>query len=260
MTISDQAFAELPPGTFPGWDSAFIPQVLPAGYAGVYVGGSNAFRIAPDAELRRVAAGLVLPIWVPSPWIDNPRQVAFQVAARLEQLGIPRYARPYRAVMIDLETWADPTWLEAFAARFISQGYDTIPYGSPSSIFSQPHRLGYAVASPTGNPHMYQHPNVIITQYAWDLRAADGTLYDGDLALSWVARHLGPIRIPAPPLDAEDQAEPPEAARAARVDVSWARDAEPQPAAPAAPDVIGAALGPGRFVPPSLPVRDIPQA
>jgi len=231
--------------TFPGWDSAYIPRPpLPPGYAGVYVGGSNAFRVAPDDELRRVAAGLVLPIWVPSPWLDNPRQVAFQVAARLEQLGIPRYARPYRAVMIDLETWGDPTWLEAFAARFISQGYDTIPYGSPSSIFSQPHRLGYAVASPTGNPHMYPHPNVIITQYAWDVRAADGTLYDANLAVSWLPRHLGPLRLPAP------------AAAEAEAEAGEFLSTNPGPQID--DDVIGPALGPGRFVPPSLPVQDIP--
>ena len=236
----------------PGWDAAFLPQPLPPGYAGVYVGGSNAFRIAPDEELEAVARGLVLPIWVPSPWIDNPRQVAFQAAARLEALGIPRYARPYRALMIDLETWEDPTWLEAFAARFISQGYDTIPYGSPGNIFNQPRRLGYAVASPTGQPHMYPHPGVLITQWAWDKRATNGVLYDADLAFAWLAAHLGPLGTgwlasvevgEARPADAP-AAEAPAAVQPAPPELA------PPPAPPWSP--LDAALGPGRAVPPQL--------
>lgn len=255
----------------PGWDAAFMPQPLPPGYAGVYVGGSNAFRIAPDEDLEAVALAraLVLPIWVPSPWIDNPRQVAFQAAARLEALGIPRYARPYRALMIDLETWADPTWLDTFAPRFLSQGYETIPYGSAGNIFEQPKRLGWAVADPTGNPHMYPHAGVVITQYAWDKRAANGVLYDGDLAFSWLAKHLGPIGTgwlrnvevaeARAALDPEDRAEGPEPPPPA--------DAAPRIEAPAATappyTPLDVALGPGRAVPPrplGYPIRDQPQA
>jgi hypothetical protein len=259
--------------TFPGWDAAYIPSTLPAGYAGVYVGGSSAFRVATDADLARVARCLVLPIWVPTPQLDNPRQVAFQAAERLEQLGIPRYARPYRALMVDLETWDDPLWLEAFAARFISQGYDTIPYGSPGSVFRQPQRLGYAVASPTGNPHMYQHPGVIITQYAWDLTAPGGTLYDADLAVMWLANHLGPltgkflrdVQLDARPADDDTLPPPvpglpvPEPAAPAEAEATEERGPF-EPLAPQAPaarpmgatptyDSVAAALGPGRMMP-----------
>jgi hypothetical protein len=186
--------------TVEGWDAAFIPRVPPAApgfqFAEVYVGGSSAFRVAPDDELARVAHLPVLPIWVPTPGLDNPAQTAMAAAARLEALGIPRYAKPYRAMMLDLETGIepDPPWVSAFAARFVSQGYDTIPYGSPSTIFRQPQRLGYAVASPTGRPHMYPHAGVILTQWAFDVPMG-GVLVDLDQAEAWLMNHLGGLNF-----------------------------------------------------------------
>jgi hypothetical protein len=185
--------------TVSGWDAAFIPDPVPASgfqFAEVYVGGSSAFRVCPDDELARVAHMPVLPIWVPTPGLDNPVQTAIAAAARLEQLGIPRYAKPYRAMMLDLETGIepDPAWVTKFANRFVSLGYDTIPYGSVNVIFGQPRRLGYAVANPTGHPHMYPQPGVILTQWAFDVHMG-GQLVDLDQAEAWLLNHLGGLNF-----------------------------------------------------------------
>jgi hypothetical protein len=178
-----------------GWDAAFCPDPLPdAGFefAEAYIGGSSAFRTWPDAELARVAHMPVLPIWVPTPFLDNPRQTAMQAARRMEQVGVPHHARPFRAMMLDLETVIAPAWVRAFADRFASLGYDTIVYGSISDLFLNPRRTGYAAADPTGPPHMFPHPGVIITQYQFDVQFAGGVV-DLDLAEDWLLHHLGPL-------------------------------------------------------------------
>jgi hypothetical protein len=182
-------------GTVRGWDAAFCPDPLPdAGFAfaGAYIGGSSAFRVWPDSELARVAHMPVLPIWVPTPALDNPRQTAMQAAHRMAQVGVPHHARPFRAMMLDLETVIAPVWVGMFAERFASLGYDTIVYGSAGSLFHNPRRTGYAVADPTGHPHMYPHPGTIITQYQFDVQLAGGVV-DLDLAEDWLLAHLGPL-------------------------------------------------------------------
>jgi hypothetical protein len=182
-------------GTVRGWDAAFCPDPLPDpgfAFAGCYIGGSSAFRVWPDSELARVAHMPVLPIWVPTPFLDNPRQTAIQAARRMEQVGVPHHARPFRAMMLDLETVIAPAWVRAFADRFASLGYDTIVYGSISDLFLNPRRTGYAVADPTGHPHMFLHPGVIITQYQFDVQLAGGVV-DLDLAEDWLMAHLGPL-------------------------------------------------------------------
>src|SRR5260370_10121834 len=142
-------------GLATGWDAAFCPDPLPGAgfqFAGAYLGGSSALRVWPDDELARVAHMLVLPIWVPTPFLDNPRQTAIQAAHRLAQVGVPHHARPFRAMMLDLETITNPAWVNAFAGRLASLGFDTIPYGSSGDIFLNPRRPPYPVPDPTGHP------------------------------------------------------------------------------------------------------------
>jgi hypothetical protein len=137
-----------------GFDAAFCPDPVPASIGGevvrwceVYIGGSSAFHVWDEAERDRVDHLPKLPVWVPTPGLDNPGQSAAACLARLRALGVPPQARPYRAVLVDLETGtaanrADPAWLAAFRGRILAGGYDTMVYASMSVVFGYPAYTG----------------------------------------------------------------------------------------------------------------------
>lgn len=188
-----------------GWDAAFCPDPVPTeingrrmAYGGFYLGGSSAYRTWPDNERRRLAASRLkaMPIWVPTPGSDNPRQVALQAAAALKAVGIPAHATPFRALMWDLETGTEPApqWLTVAANTLASQGYDNLVYGSPggSQIFSEPARLGYLVAYYDRVPSLYPHPNVIGKQYEANVSVPGGQV-DLNVLESSILAHLGSV-------------------------------------------------------------------
>lgn len=189
-----------------GWDAAFCPDPAPTvingrrmAYAGFYLGGSSAFRTWPDDERRRISAArlLAMPIWVPTPGSDNPRQVALQAIAALKAAGIPPHATPFRAMMWDLETGTEPAsqWLTIAANTLAFYGYDNLVYGSPdgSQIFSEPPRLGYIVAFYDGRPSLYPHPGAVGKQYQANVSVPGGQVDLNVLERSILA-HLGGVR------------------------------------------------------------------
>ncbi len=189
-----------------GWDAAYCPDPVPTtingrrmAYAGFYLGGSSAFRAWPDNERRRLAASRLraMPIWVPTPGSENPRQVALQAAAALRAVGIPAHATPFRALMWDLETGVVPAtqWLTIAANTLASQGYDNLVYGSPdgSQIFSVPARLGYIVAFYDGRPSLYPHPGAVGKQYEPNVSVPGGQV-DLNVLESSIMAHLGSVR------------------------------------------------------------------
>lgn len=140
-----------------GFDAAFCPDPVPATIGGVnvrwcevYLGGTSALHVWSAAERDRVDHLPKLPVWVPTPGVDNPGQSAAGCLAALRSAGVPAHATPYRAVMVDLETGtadpsrglADPSWLAAFRARILAGGYDTMPYASMSVVFRYPAYTG----------------------------------------------------------------------------------------------------------------------
>jgi hypothetical protein len=185
--------------TVTGWDAAFCPDPVPAGhaYAKVYIGGSSAYHVWTADERAKVHGMRVMPIWVPTPGVDNPRQVAMQAADALKAIGVTPFQTPYRALMWDLETGRepDPGWLTVAADKLNSLGYDNLVYGSVSAsgLFSYPSRLGYVVADPTGKPHMYDHADVAETQYAQNVTVPGGQV-DLDLLNESILAHLGEIK------------------------------------------------------------------
>jgi len=185
--------------TVNGWDAAYCPDPIPEGYtyAKVYIGGSSAYRVWTAAERARVSSMRVMPIWVPTPGTDNPRQVAIQAADVLKSIGVPAFERPFRALMWDLETGRepDPGWLTTAANTMASLGYDNLIYGSVdgSGLFSYPQRLGYVVPDPTGEPHMYNHAGVVETQYAQNVSVPGGQV-DLDMLDDSILPHLGTIK------------------------------------------------------------------
>jgi hypothetical protein len=192
------------PNSF-GWDAAFCPDPPPAeigghrmSYGGFYLGGSSAFHVWTDQERRRLAAsGLrCMPIWVPTPGFENPRQVALAAAAALRAVGVPHHATPWRVLMWDLETGKepDPPWLNIAADTLASRGFGSLVYGSPggSGLFSYAQRSGYMVASFDGVPELYPHPHVVGKQYTAN-QAVPGGEVDLDVVSSSLLAHLGSI-------------------------------------------------------------------
>ena len=191
-----------------GWDAAPVPNPVPTtingqkqSYAGFYIGGSSAFHVwTPDELLRLDEAGetaglLAMPIWVPTPGFENPRQVGLEAAARLRALGIPANAKPWRVMMWDMETGnvaAYPSWMTIAANTLASTGYGSLVYGSVdgSGLFSMPARTGYMVAFPNGRPQLYPHPNVVGTQYQFSVPVPGGEV-DLDVVESSLLAHLG---------------------------------------------------------------------
>jgi hypothetical protein len=191
-----------------GWDAAFCPDPPPTdlgdadqlefAYGAFYLGGSSAFHTWTDLERRRLAAsGLrCMPIWVPTPGHENPRQVALGAAVALKAAGVPPFARPFRALMWDLETGVepDPSWLTVAANTLASRGYNSLVYGSVdgSGLFSYPSRSGYMVAHFDGIPELFPHPGVVGKQYAAGVAVAGGEV-DLNVVSSSLLAHLGSV-------------------------------------------------------------------
>jgi hypothetical protein len=188
-----------------GWDAAFCPDPVPTvinglrmSYAGFYLGGSSAYHVWSDSERRRLnASGLrALPIWVPTPGSDNPRQVGLAAAAAMGAVSIPNHATPWRVLMWDLETGVqpDPSWLNIAADTLASRGYGSLVYGSPggSGLFSYASRTGYVVASFDGNATLYPHANVVGKQYQANVSVSGGSV-DLDVLQSGTLAHLGGV-------------------------------------------------------------------
>lgn len=180
--------------TVEAFDAEMCPTDVPAGVevAFVYIGGSSAASIWDQHERQRVQHLHKAPIWVPTPGREDPRKVAFQAAAQMAALGIPRAGEaPEVACHLfwDLETGKepDPEWYRVAADRLRQNGYHSIAYGSLGYLFDYEQRAGYWPANPTGVAHLTEHPGVVAEQYAWNVRVPGG-LINRDV----VARQLLP--------------------------------------------------------------------
>lgn len=196
-TVEDTTSSEL----ILGFDAMRCPSRIPTGarFAMPYVFGSSAAHIWTMNELNRVAHMPVLPICVPTPGLDNPRQAAIGLATVLERLGYPRNTTgdgKFYRVLWDLETGKepDPGWVNVACDYLLSAGWFSEIYGSPSWEFGQPHRAGYFVADPTGKPHLYPAPGVNGTQYMWNANEGFGT-FDRDCATKFLFDRMGRIHV-----------------------------------------------------------------
>ena len=188
-----------------GWDAAFCPDPAPDqddGYTWceVYIGGSSATRRDGwnGTEVDRVADLPKLPVWVPTPGFDNPRQSALACVTALHRYGVPAWEAPWRAVMWDMETGVlpDPAWFSVAHGVMLASGYATISYGSLSWAFGEPNYLGMIVADPDGNPDFRPlraaHPGALIVgkQYKWGVRTPGGVTDQNSLDPAFLP-HLG---------------------------------------------------------------------
>jgi len=139
-----------------------------------YYGGPMATNVWAHSDWRAFG-GYKLPIWVGGMAGAAEGQ---QAVAQLEQLEVP----PGCETVLDMETRKDRTYVQHFGEVLQAAGYRVLVYGSTSTVFLNPQLNGYAVADPTGVPHMYPHPGVRMTQYAF------GQVFDSDVVKHWIAQ------------------------------------------------------------------------
>lgn len=145
-----------------GHDAAYPANLR--GSTGVILG----YLVAPNAlngwtatEWGWFEANYKIPIWVGGMAGEAEGWGCLQ---QLYALGVPSG----KGIILDLETRIDKTYVNAFGSVLQWAGFKVWPYGSASTLFQNPQLNGYAVADPTGVPHMYPHPGVRITQYAFN--------------------------------------------------------------------------------------------
>jgi hypothetical protein len=130
-----------------------------------YIGGDTP-HVWRMTEIDRSHTRYRLPIWVRS----DPQAVNAVIDARdaidaCDGVGLPNGC----FVALDLETAYDPGYVIEFEREVNAHGYQTLLYGSRSSLFDNPGTF-YWVAAP-GRPALYSEPGrtVVATQY--DLQA-----------------------------------------------------------------------------------------
>lgn len=205
MTINEAAVLR----TTPGWDAAFCPNPIPddpefGPWNEVYIGGSSATRRNGwnATEMSLVRGRKCLPVYVPTPGVDNPRQAALDAIAQLHRYHVPANANPWRALMWDMETGIlpDPAWFSIVHSVMEAHGYGTISYGSKAWVFGEPNYMGMIVASPDGNPDFtalqQQHPQALIVgkQYLFNANDCSGPV-DLNNVLTSLLAHMGPMSL-----------------------------------------------------------------
>jgi len=140
-----------------------------------YFGGPNAYHVWSPQDWAIYKDNLKIPIWVGGLEGEAEGWAALQA---LYALRVPSG----KVIVLDLETRIDKTYVDAFGGVLQWAGFKVWPYGSTSSIFGNPQLNGYAVADPTGVEHMYPHPGVRMTQYAF------GPNYDEDAIKDWLVQ------------------------------------------------------------------------
>ena len=154
-----------------GKDAAFPGNIDPATTNVIlgYFGGPNALHTWTAADWARFKSHPKIPMWVGG-MAGEPE--GFNALQALYDLHVP----PGVGVILDLETRVDRTYVTHFGAVLQWAGFKVWPYGSTSTLFQNPMLNGYAVADPTGVEHMYPHPGVRITQYAFEQTVDDDAI------------------------------------------------------------------------------------
>jgi hypothetical protein len=188
--VSDlsSVLSEIPMMTKRMWD-AISPNAGPATWevAAGYIPGGDAFHGWTDSEWRSERARYRLPIFVRS----NPNDAAQGHTEGLVTLAwCNRHAQPKgTTVALDLETAINRAYVNAFSTTVLNGGYQTVAYGSLSSLYSNPKPSGgFWSAHWTGTPHIEQ--GSVATQYA------NPGAYDSSLILDTVPlwdTHAAPI-------------------------------------------------------------------
>lgn len=139
-----------------------------------YLGGPSVYHTWSLQDWKGYPRNPKIPIWVGGQDGSGEGWAALQA---LWLLGVPSG----KVVVLDLEERVHRTYVDAFGGVLRWAGFKVWPYGSTGTIFANPQLNGYAVADPTGVQHMYPHPGVRLTQWAF------GPKFDDDVIKEWLA-------------------------------------------------------------------------
>lgn len=139
-----------------------------------YYGGPEAYNVWSTVSWLRFTSHYKIPIWVAG---LNGEEEGISAVSALHSLRVPEG----KVTILDMEARIDRSYVSNFGHELQSAGYKVWVYGSASSLFRMPQLNGYAVADPTGIVHMYPHPGVRMTQYAF------GSAFDNDVVRKWLA-------------------------------------------------------------------------
>jgi hypothetical protein len=135
------------------FDAAFPPVKPYPGCSAVagYIGG-NTPHVWTLAEWLRFQHLGQLPIW--TGYLEkDPIDHASQAVNAAVKLGWQPNANPRRIIALDFETEIDDAWVLQFAHGVYAGGFVTMPYGSLSSILTDPPCWGrWAAQWPIGPP------------------------------------------------------------------------------------------------------------
>lgn len=172
------------------FDAAFPPGKPYPGAQAVagYIGGNTPHIWTLD-EWLRFQHLVQFPIWVGFNEAD-PIGHANDAVAAMKRLGWSQNARNKRAVILDFETEIDPGWVNQFAGTINDHGYETMPYGSESTIVSNPSRSGRWVALYDGQMDIPNVTDAIGHQFRADV-PWDGTQVDLSVITDTMYSHGG---------------------------------------------------------------------
>ena len=157
--------------------SSGIPTGLPAGLDGVCpYGGGDTPHVWTLAQIQAAPGPYRLPIFVRSNAGASASADAASFVSWLKSMGCPNGV----CTVLDLETLVDPTYVSAYGAAMHEASFYVLPYGSVSTLFSNPALDGYFASDPTGTEHYY--PNTVATQWAYD-GSFDLDIISGNLEL-----------------------------------------------------------------------------
>jgi hypothetical protein len=151
------------------FDAAYPPAQPYPGTVAVagYIGGNTPHPWTPD-EWRRFENLTQFPIWVGYGESDPAAHAAEAVSAALA-LGWAKNARNRRAIILDFETEVDPGWVNTFGLTVWHGGFETIVYGSASTVESDPVKEGRWVALYNGQENIPAIPGAIGHQFRADV-------------------------------------------------------------------------------------------
>jgi hypothetical protein len=168
-----------------GFDAAFPPGKPYPGSKVVcgYIGGNTPHIWTLD-EWHRFADLTQFPIWVGYNDRD-PEADARTAVSRMEELGWTKgLVNNTRAVILDFETEINPEWVDDFAVIVRANGYQTMPYGSESTILQDPVRAGRWIALYDERADIPADPGAVAHQYKanvpWNGTAVDLSVWSAE--------------------------------------------------------------------------------
>lgn len=131
----------------------------------MYIGGDTP-HVATVGDWQKFPKDRKLPMFVRSTVVgrDGGEADGWDAVKKLRDLGVPKGS----VCVYDRETNTDAEGTQAFGNILHYVGFECWPYGSTGNIFEHPALNGYFVADPTSVPHMYDHPDVMMTQFEWN--------------------------------------------------------------------------------------------